>query len=206
MTLTYDTLSITAEDGTILTHGYDHHMPRNHDALVVMLPGRGYLNSHPLLHFIRLISLQHQRDVLAVNYRFHQTNSDVNPEDLSKVYAESVEAIQKVAPDYKEVIIVAKSMGTPIAASLIGQLSGLRLLMLTPIGTAVADASGTPMLAIIGTADQAYAPEAVRNTDTTTWKVYDGLNHGLQYGGDWRASVNVLPDILQSCEDFILGK
>jgi hypothetical protein len=206
MTLTYDSLSITADDGVTLTHPYYRHEPRTQDSLVVMLPGRGYLNSHPLLHFTQSIALQYQRDVLAVNYRFHRTGADLKPEDLSKIYAETVEAILQVAPAYGEVIVVAKSMGTPIASSLVGQLTGLRLLMLTPIGTSVQDASGTPMLVIIGTADNAYDPDVVQNTATTTWKVYDGLNHGLQYRDDWRASVNVLPDILSACETFILGE
>ena len=123
---------------------------------------------------------------------------------MPTLIAESVQAIKQAAADYDEVFVVAKSLGTLIVPALVGEVANLRALMLTPVGSSMADIGDTPALAIIGTADQAYVPEKATDTATATWRVYEGLNHGLQYAGDWVGSLRVLGEILAGCEDFLL--
>ncbi|MAU10015.1 MAG: hypothetical protein CL607_09360 [Anaerolineaceae bacterium] len=199
-----DPLMVDYTDAPALLYPYVRHEPRENNTLVVLLPGRGYLNSHPLMHYNRLIALQHQHDVLSIDYRFQQTNVDFQLKDMPTLIAESVQAIKQAAADYDEVFVVAKSLGTLIVPALVGEVANLRALMLTPVGSSMADIGDTPALAIIGTADQAYVPEKATDTATATWRVYEGLNHGLQYAGDWVGSLRVLGEILAGCEDFLL--
>lgn len=199
-----DELTVAYDDAPALSYPFIRHEPRENNTLVVLLPGRGYLNSHPLMHFTRMIALQHQHDVLSVDYRFQQTNADFQLDDMPTLISESVQAIKQAAADYDEVFVIAKSLGTLIVPALVGEVASLRTLMLTPISSSMADIGDTPAVAIIGTADQAYVPEKVIDTPTATWRVYEDLNHGLQYAGDWVGSLRVLGEILAGCEDFLL--
>ncbi|MCB9458045.1 MAG: hypothetical protein H6670_00240 [Anaerolineaceae bacterium] len=203
MTLIQDQLTVTYADAPDLDYAYNHFEPRVHNTLIVTLPGRGYLNSHPMLHFIRMMCSQHEHDVLAIDYRFQQEHSGFEYEDMPTLIIETVQAIRQAAADYEEVVVVAKSLGTMIVPALVGEIPKLRALMLTPIATSMADIGDTPALAIIGTDDAAYVPEKVHNSAIVTWQVYEGLDHGLQLKGNWAASLRVLGDILTQCEAFL---
>ena len=61
-------------------------------------------------------------------------------------------------------------------------------------------------LAIIGTADGNYNAAAVTaeaHPPTLEWRVYEGVNHGLEVEGDWQASLRALADIMQACAAFL---
>ena len=178
------------------------------DKLMILLPGRGYIAESPLMRYIGKMGYQHGYDTLHIRYAIHRTQVDDWLMRFPDLHADTQDGILQVMPDkYETVCVVAKSLGTVIAVQVLDQLKGKNLsaLMLTPIQDAMTMIGDVRALGIIGTADSIYEPEMIKTTATQTWKVYDDLNHSLEYQSDWAKSVQILPDILQHCEAFIRG-
>lgn len=178
------------------------------DKLMILLPGRGYTVESPLFHYLTQIGLQEKFDVLAIRYAIHHMQVDNWFERLHDIQADCDDAVeQALHRGYEQVCIVGKSLGTPIAGMLanIIDIDRKSVLMLTPIQDAMKLITDIPALAIIGTADPAYNPDMVTQSATESWQVYEGLNHGLEYAGDWQKSLTILPEILSLCAKFIHG-
>lgn len=175
--------------------------------LMVLLPGANYDASRPLLYYPMKSGLQRGYDVLSVQYYYHITQADFEPDHLPTARKDAEDALMTTLKrGYDQVIFVAKSIGTLIAADLIGQLQDVRVaaLMLTPIGDVVAQLpAGVPALGVIGTSDAAYTTQTLTETDDIKWQIFDGLNHSLEVAGDWRASLSALPAICEACDAFI---
>jgi len=176
--------------------------------LMVLLPGRGYTVAAPLLHYSFNIGWNHGYDVLQVSYGFHAAQSSLNVEDMPAIHQESVQAVTQAleAGAYAELVLVGKSLGTPIAAMLANQQpTATKALLLTPIQKCYQLVKATPTLAVIGPADRVYEGGMAVDTDIVTWKVYEGLDHSLEKPGDLAASLAILADIMQTCATFIVG-
>jgi hypothetical protein len=185
--------------------------------LLVILPGRGYLRSHPVLHYLAMAALGGGYDVLALEYAFHTARGEIPAEWLMPdVLNAEIDAALDALPrrryeDYTHVCIAGKSLGTPLAVTLAARRPASRtsLLMLTPVGGAMHMIGSLclllPTLAIIGTADAAFDSPAVAADDRPgiTWRVFEGLNHGLESSGDWTASLEALRDITSVCRGFL---
>ena len=174
--------------------------------LMTLLPGRGYTCERPALHYLRVLGLAQGYDVLEIRYGFHLTQVDLMPENIPDVNQDGTKAvIAALEQGYEEVCIVGKSLGTPIAALLSQSipLSKKSTILLTPIRDAAKMVGDVRTLAVIGTADGAYDPAKIVDTYTLTWKVYEGLNHGLEHPGDVWASLNVMREIMQACDNFL---
>lgn len=179
------------------------------DKLMVMLPGRGYTCEHPLMYYLRRAAMTQGYDVLSVQYGFQVANTELTGENAVYLRDDVQKAVDGTLPGgYRQVCVVGKSMGTPLATELARSLTNdvISLIQLTPIGGAVQELENIRTLAIIGTADPLYNAEEVatfKDHSTITWKVLDGLNHSLENPDDWRVSLAMLLDITATCEAFI---
>lgn len=204
MAIEYATIETNAGNGLTVKNTLSYHNNPTSNHLLVLLPGRNYYVSHPVLHYLRKVALIEGWDVLPVQYGF-QVFHGTQPGDL---LSESRQALNRALErGYGHVCIVGKSLGSPLAAQLAQEctMKHKSLLLLTPIGSAARDAGDIPTLAIIGTADPTYDAKAIEQDDRLTirWRVYERLNHGLEIDGDWRASVDELNAIMTECEAFL---
>lgn len=172
--------------------------------LMILLPGRGYKIDAPLLFYSKMMGWHHGYDTLLMQYGFHIADSDMT--NMGHIYSETKALIQQALDrDYSEIVIIGKSMGTPIAGQIANEIENVnKLILLTPIGGSHKLAPTIQTLAIIGTADRYYNADDVEYTDTLEWRVYDDLNHGLMKLNDLAASTQALHDIMQVCETFLL--
>jgi len=198
-------IPIESAFGVTLHQEYYASDPRS-DKLMILLPGKGYTIHSPLFHYIKPMGIQYGFDVLSINYAIHITQVDNWITRIPDIQADTQKAVDHVLQhDYQTVCVVGKSLGTPIAATIANQLDAPNksVLMLTPIQAAMSMLNQIRTLGIIGTSDPAYDPELIVETDTQSWLVFDDLNHSLEYRNDRNKSLDVLKQILSSCESFI---
>lgn len=179
------------------------------DKLLIILPGRGYTIDFPALYHLRLAALQLGYDVLTVEYGFQAAHIEMEATQGSWLMDDVMGVVNQVnLSGYRRIAIAGKSLGTPLAAELARSLTDVevRLLLLTPIGGAVQGLGAIPTLAVIGTADALYSAEEVAGFEhhpTIKWRVFEGLNHGLETPNNWRGSLAVLPEIIGVCANFL---
>ena len=209
------TLSVDTAAGITVEHLYYHHERAPAEKLLVVLPGQGYLPSHPVLHYLQKMARSLGYDVLSIQYSFQaapQASGGKAPgwDELTDEANHAMRVLPRqdyVGRSPRCICFAGKSLGTPLAVTLAQSslAEDTRLLLLTPIANAVESAGEIPTLAVIGTADTAYNAAAVAadaDRANITWRVFEGLNHGLE-ADDWRESVNALVEIIAACEDFL---
>lgn len=175
------------------------------DKLLIILPGYGYTTEHPVLYHLRSAALELGYDVLSVQYGF-QPGMDLTAENMLYLQEDVEQATKELlSRGYSKICVAGKSMGTPLAVTLAQRINSAQvsLLLLTPIGGAAQPLENIPVLAVIGTADAAYAPDMIQDEGNLRWRVYEGLNHSLEVKGDWRASLAVLTEIIAVCAGFL---
>jgi hypothetical protein len=198
-------IPIESAFGVTLHQEYYASDPRS-DKLMILLPGKGYTVNSPLFHYIKPIGIKYGFDVLSINYAIHLMPVDNWIMRIPDIHADTQKTLEQVLDhDYQTVCIVGKSLGTPLAASIANQLTAPNksVLMLTPIQAAVSMVNNVRTLGIIGTADPAYDANMILETDTQSWMVLEGLNHSLEYRNDRDKSLDILKEILSTCETFI---
>jgi acetyl esterase/lipase len=176
------------------------------DKLLIILPGRGYTAEHPVLYTLRSAALELGYDVLSVQYGFQAGQIDLTADNMVYVQDDVEQATKAVlGRGYQKICVAGKSMGTPLAVTLVQSLhhAQVSLLLLTPIGGAAQPLENIPVLAVIGTADAAYAVDMIKDEGSLRWRVFEGLNHSLEVKGDWRASLAVLAEIIEACAGFL---
>ena len=198
-------IPIESAFGVTLHQEYYASDPRS-DKLMILLPGKGYTIHSPLFHYIKPMGINYGFDVLSVNYGIHVTQVDNWMTRIPDIQADTQKTIDRVLEhDYQTVCVVGKSLGTPIAATIANQLTAphISVLMLTPIQAAMSMLNNIRTLGIIGTADPAYDADLIIESDTQSWLVLDDLNHSLEYKNDRDKSLDILKQILSTCESFI---
>jgi acetyl esterase/lipase len=191
--------------GTTAQHGF-FTQEGGSDKLLIILPGRGYTAEHPVLYYLRSAALELGYDVLSVQYGFQVGQIDLTSENMPYTQDDVQQAAKAVlGRSYQKICVAGKSLGTPLAVELAGSINDAQvsLLLLTPIGGAAQPLENIPVLAVIGTADAAYAADMIKDEGGLTWRVFEGLNHSLEVRGDWRASLGVLPEIIAVCAGFL---
>lgn len=175
--------------------------------LVVLLPGLGYTVDAPLFHYLRKIAWHNNCDTLSIKYGFQVAQSRYDPQYQGDITKESQQAIEvALKKGYSELVIVGKSLGTPMAAILANRFSQTnKLLLLTPIRDSHTIAPNIETLAVIGTADPRYEDGLAVNTKNLRWKVYEGLDHSLEVRGDMLASIDIMRDVMGECQQFLLS-
>lgn len=202
-------IEVESPFGVTVRNRFEYHEPQS-DRLMIILPGRGYTVHYPaLLHLGHMASVLGY-DVLPVQYGFHVMDADFDFDQMPLVQQDVESATKPVlAQGYREVCVVGKSMGTPLAITLAQSVEAEQVsqILLTPIGPAMQVSGDIRTLAIIGTADPNYSPELTQtDRDNVTWRVFDRLNHGFIDDNDWRYSVDCLKAILETCAAFLEGK
>ena len=201
-------LTVESPFGTTIRNGFNHHTPRS-DKLLILLPGRGYTVDNPALYHLLFLGLENGFDVLPVQYGFQVNQRDLEPAQMPYLMTDVQAAVAQVLDrGYREICIVGKSLGTPLAIDLAQTLTAdkISLILLTPIGPALQNLPDVPTLAVIGTADPFYSAQMVESTAAqpqVEWVVLDDLNHGLVIDTDWKTSVRGLYTILEHCERFL---
>ncbi len=197
-------ISVASPFGVTVAHRFQVHRPPS-DRLLVILPGRAYLPSHPVLFHVGQMAWSHGFDVLAVRYGF-QPDGDL-AEDQLPLLAEDVRLAMAGVPQerYREVCVVAKSLGTPLALDLSRTLANpsVSRVLLTPVGPALSPDDGIRTLAVIGSDDPLCSPGVAMDSGSVTWRVFERLDHGLMDPADWRHSVRSLEAIVGACEAFL---
>ncbi len=201
---TYQTITITSQFGIELEHNYIQQASST--KLIILLPGKGYTIDSPLMRYVGQIGQGQGYDVLYIRYGIHMTPVENWMSRIPDIHADTQAVVSQImSSQYQKVCVVGKSLGTLIATQLMSILDSPKrsALMLTPIQNAMSMLGDIPALGIIGTADPAYDPDIIQSTATQSWKVYENLNHSLEVSGDWKRSIQILPDILQHCETFL---
>lgn len=188
------------------------------ERLMIMLPGRGYLNEHPVMYYLRMMAVERGFDVLSVTYGFqaHLYSTEGIQGDLLDEIRQAAEPVlaKEAKQAYRQIVIAGKSLGTPLAALYGTELAArfpeaeIAFVLLTPVQKATAAVSERRTLAVIGTADAAYDADLIQSDQDHAWidwLVLEGLNHGLEYPGDWKRSMAALGQITGACEQFLSG-
>lgn len=198
--------------GRPILHSFDiQDEPTNR--LLILLPGRAYLNVHPLMHYLRRMAVSLGFDVLSITYAFQSqlyATEEIGGDLLEEIRQAADQVLHQRS--YEKIVIAGKSMGTPLASLYGSELAGrfpqseIAYLMLTPIQGATEAVDQRRTLAVIGTADPAYDAALVQADEPhpwIEWLVLDDLNHSLEVQGDWQQSLRFLDPILITCQEFL---
>lgn len=206
MAHSWTSVDVVTADGVAISHRFGFHDPPS-EKLLVILPGRVYLAEHPVPYYLRQAALGLGYDVLSMQFGFQvSASANLSMEGLAAECRLALEPV--LGRGYQKVCLAGKSLGTPLAVQLAGEMGDaeVSLLLLTPIGTAVRDCGERRTLAVIGTADRFYSSEAVAadaGRVNVAWEVFEGLNHSLEVPGDWETNVRVLGEVIVACEAFL---
>ena len=171
MSVQYGKLVAESKFGTTVQHHFVT-QEGGSDKLLIILPGRGYTTEHPVLYWLRSTALELGYDVLSIQYGFQVGQIDLTAENMPYVQDDVQQATKPIlSRGYSKICVAGKSMGTPLAVELAQGISEAQvsLLLLTPIGRAAQPLENIPVLAVIGTADVAYAADMVRDEAGLKW-------------------------------------
>jgi len=160
--------------------------PEHPVGTAILLPGRSFGVSTPLLHWSAELLTEHGWSVLAVSYDFDEVARDARAHVLRCAGA----ALERAVDD-RPVMVVAKSLGTlalPWAVQ-----NGLPGAWLTPLlqdapAVTAAHEARQPTLLVGGTADPHWQPPLSAGPAVSLMELA-GADHGLQRPGEWRRSL-----------------
>lgn len=179
------------------------------DKLLIMLPGRAYTCDFPLFYYLRSAAAQQGYDVLSIEYGFQVAHTTLDAPQAPDLVADITDTVRPVlARKYKHIVVAGKSLGSPLATNLVRSITdaAVSLMLLTPIGDSTTGIDNTRTLVIIGTADPVYSADQVaafNNHPKVEWRVFEGLDHGLEVTDHWRESVGIMPEIIEACANFL---
>ena len=173
--------------------------------LVVCFPGIGYHCDKPLLYYSRRLA-RADREVL-VQYAYRKPGLRGNPAALRTaldvLYAQTEPQLADLAwADYDEVVFLAKSIGTAVAAAY-AQRHGIacKLVLYTPLEMTY-DFAPKNALAFLGTADPWSDVPAVAAKAGGALYLYPGANHSLETD-DAAKNLAVLQDVMAKTRQFL---
>jgi hypothetical protein len=185
--------------------------------LGMILPGYHYSADMPPLHYAGRVLFEQGADVLSVDYTYYRTDFTKQPQNeqdqwISSDVLAACNAGLSQHP-YEKITLVGKSLGTIAMGHLLAEARFRKAtcIWMTPILSADWLCSRIEQvqprsLFIIGTADQFYQPEVLKNLEQATkghTLVLEGVNHGLQVPGDISKSLLALNQIVQACQEFL---
>jgi hypothetical protein len=168
----------------------------------LVLPGRAYPATMPLLYFTGLALAQHGWPVRAVSWELPRDVPDVR-----RWVAERVAAAVAEEPPAERWVFAAKSLGTNIVHA---DLRADAYVLLTPlldepdtveaVGTLVSD--GVPVLLVGGTADQFWSGDGARRTGADVLEV-PGADHGMALPGDAVRTAEIHAEVARAVDAFV---
>ncbi|MFZ7942937.1 alpha/beta family hydrolase [Neobacillus sp. 19] len=191
----------------------------NH-SICIMLPGLGYSTQRPLFHYATGICINHNIDVLHINYQLAKNDQFKllsEPEQDQWMYEDVKAVVEEVLKDtvYDKYFIMSKSIGTiPMALewaqkSFIHDAIGI---WLTPLlkDDHVYQALLTtdrPALCVIGDQDHHYIEDRItslKNNPLVATVVIPDADHGLEIKGDIVASIEAIKAVIARVQAFII--
>jgi hypothetical protein len=212
MAIQTETIDIASRSGFI-SHALTRPQPDS-TRLMLMLPGRAYTCDFPALYYVRRVGQQNGFDVLSMRYG-STISTDNSGDDMGAALENVISASQKAIAlgqgRYKQVCIVAKSIGTLFApevylavASALPQ-ARIGLMLLTPLPPSIQRYKGAKVMSIIGTQDPVWSPELKNTADDEgiEMNVLEKLDHGFEVADDWLTSIRALEIVARTCERFL---
>jgi hypothetical protein len=182
------------------------------NSLAIILPGAGYTNQAPLLHFCTGLFYSKGFDVLHINYTFdREEQAALTGEGLAEaVRLAGAEALEDET--YENYYVVAKSIGTMALPYLLKEQNFLdaKAVWMTPllqkdfVLNAMA-AGSNKGLCIIGDQDPFFTWERIEKlkmNPNLSIRVVEGGNHSLELSGDPIHSIDLLKDIISDINHF----
>lgn len=187
--------------------------------LAILLPGFGYINDMPLLHYAREAAVEAGLDVLRIDYAYNHDPEWAQMPDAAQtewLYAD-VDAVLKAARAhnaYTQIILIGKSLGTMAMAHLLeqsAQLPDSRWVWLTPVLTDPTLRRNIVRfhprsLVMIGTADRYFDPAVLSElaqSGPVRTEIIENANHSLEIPGDIPGSIEALGRVVKAVQQFI---
>ena len=171
----------------------------------LLLPGRAYPATMPLLHFTGLALAQHGWSPRAVSWELPADLPDVN-----RWVADQAAAAIATEPPAERWLFAAKSLGTRIVHAAADGPRADAYVLLTPlldepdsvdaIATLVSD--GVPVLLVGGTGDQFWSTEGARATGARVLEVPDA-DHAMAVAGDAVRTAEIHLDVTRAVDAFL---
>lgn len=188
------------------------------DKLALFLPGFTYPLEAPLFHYGMKLLEAAGFDLLGINYRYNENREFLAAADDKKGtwLTEDALGIRRAVVEhdrYTKLLLFGKSLGT-IAMHTMSELpmpwERVGLVWLTPATPPGAlkkrlEATTTPSLVIIGSADEFYRKEeidGIASLPHTITRVIPNADHSLEYPADVVGSARALPKILGWLDEF----
>lgn len=210
-------LSIAGRDGrSIRTHRYRAREGNRRAALV--LPGYGYNADMPLLFYASRALFARGFDVLAPRFDYDRVPGFLElPEDDRWEWGrEEARAALDALEEIASLVVVAKSLGTRQAASLLEDDAvpkETRIVWMTPTLYSerlrrCACTWGGRSLWIAGTGDRHFLAsaweEVLAGTESKALLI-EGADHGMEVPGGFVASLEVLQKVVEAVDGFVDG-
>ncbi|MCW2772770.1 MAG: hypothetical protein JWN91_1096 [Nocardioides sp.] len=171
----------------------------------LLLPGRAYPTTMPLLFFTGLALAEHGWSPCAVSWKLPPDVTDPN-----RWVADRAAAAVAAEPPTDRWLYAAKSLGTRIVHAAADGLRADAYVLLTPllvepeavdaVGALVSD--GVPVLIVGGTADRFWSSEGARETGATMLEVPDA-DHAMAVPGDAVRTAQVHLEVTRAVDAFL---
>lgn len=182
--------------------------------LAVFFPGIGYTADKPLLYYSRKLAEALDYEVLTLSYGGFPKKPKGDPEKLKACFRLAVDQAAEQLTEvrwkhYDEIVFVAKSIGTAVAADLAAKCPAqerIRFVLYTPVEELFSFPLGEA-LAFTGAADpwvggaESRVPALCRERGISC-RVFPGANHSLETG-DLRADLETLLTVMKQTEAFL---
>ena len=173
--------------------------------LVVMLSGKGYGYTQPLLFYATNVALQCGCDIVHMPYYFAQNKASFdfeNEGDIQAVVADCVAVLRTCLQqnDYEEIIFLSKSIGGVFAQLVAMQMGDVlqkepQHFILTPVEQSVPFICSRKCAAVFGDADTftsvAAKTQMLEAALSTVYAIPDA-DHSLEVKGDYKKSLAIL--------------
>ncbi|MFJ7725255.1 alpha/beta family hydrolase [Neobacillus sp. NPDC097160] len=189
-------------------------------AICIMLPGLGYSTQRPLFHYATGMCLNHNIDVLHVNYQFtknEQFKMLSETEQDQWMYEDVKAVVEEVLKDtvYEQCFLVSKSIGTiPMAMewtrkNYIDNAIGVWLTPLIKDDQVYQALINTDRhsLCVIGDQDHHFIEERIsslKNNPLVGTVVIPDADHGLEIKGDISASIEAIKEVIEQVQEFMI--
>ncbi|WP_459953897.1 hypothetical protein [Paenibacillus pini] len=141
------------------------HISNGSTSLVVFFPGQNYSCDLPLLYYAKQSALEHQNDVLLLEYGYQSARTELDFHYLDTIVEECLLGIRQISESYQTVHFVSKSLGTIIAGRVEESWKAegitIRQLFLTPVDKSVPYLLQSSGMAIYGTNDPMISEESI---------------------------------------------